>query len=173
MALTCFSFLLSLQPSIPRFTPARKFQALVPQHQDPGFEKEPKRPFPATWPPAQSAPSRLDAGPCTSLAVLRKGGVYFSDLFSGFPKPSIERAQVQLFQLHPSCPFFCLGSQSQKGLLPFVQRQSGQSRIWAEGTAADYNIISNVSFDQHHWAHPDERPGPCTPPRPQTKKSWF
>ncbi|CAJ1363477.1 unnamed protein product [Effrenium voratum] len=55
-------------------THERKFQALVPQHQDPGFEKEPKRPFP--------------------------------------------------------------------------------------GTAADYNIISNVSFDQHHWAHPDERPVP-------------
>ena len=24
----------------------------------------------------------------------------------------------------------------------------------------DYNIISNLRFDQHHWAHPEKRPRP-------------
>lgn len=27
-------------------------------------------------------------------------------------------------------------------------------------TAADYNIISNLRFDEHHWAHPKQRPVP-------------
>ena len=36
--------------------------------------------------------------------------------------------------------------------------------IWAPGprtedSAVDYNIISNLRFDVHHWAHPQKRPG--------------
>lgn len=32
--------------------------------------------------------------------------------------------------------------------------------VGTEDTAADYNIISNLRFDEHHWAHPEKRPRP-------------
>lgn len=31
--------------------------------------------------------------------------------------------------------------------------------LFTEDTGVDYNIISNLRFDAHHWAHPQKRPG--------------
>ena len=36
--------------------------------------------------------------------------------------------------------------------------QRWQANLHAKDTAADYNIISNLRFDEHHWAHPKQRP---------------
>eukprot|EP00439_Symbiodinium_sp_Y106_P057532 s1409_g8.t1 len=51
--------------------------------------------------------------------------------------------------------FEAFGPDASAGLEPPVKKKPP-----FPDTAADYNIISNLPFNEHHWAHPDHRPRP-------------